>query len=334
MLESLESFLENSLLKKSNTKVRDCFELYNTYRIDYEQKAIESLNTYFQKVKLFEIRKQNNLYPLYIDNLCIKDKIYSEIKGLTPVSIVITAHNEQTLLPFSLSSIINQTYKNIEIIFVDDASTDDTIKVFENTCRENRFSNYKIICMEKNSGPFVTRNIGIKYCAGSYITFHDADDWAHPQRVEEQVKVLQSSDKVASISQLVRIKPSGELFSKHIYPLNRMAMVSLMFKREVLEELGFFYTDLLGADTEYFERIQYCYGKNNVANIKKVLTLAAHRPNSRTTSEVTGTPKFGTNPLRQKHWRILEERLFEMVNAYKSYNVEFDERKYEYEIIK
>ncbi|WP_304544075.1 glycosyltransferase family 2 protein [Sulfurimonas microaerophilic] len=334
MLNPLESFLANSFLKKSNTKVHDLFNLYNVYRNNNDQKAIENLNVYFNKVKLFEITKQINSIPLYIDNLCIKGMSYNEIKEQKLVSIIMTAHNEQTLLPSALSSIIDQTYKNIEIIFVDDASSDNTTEVFENTCRENNFSNYKIISMKKNSGPFITRNVGIKYSTGEYITFHDADDWAHPQRIEEQVKVLEVSDKVASISQLVRIKPNGELFSKHIYPLNRIAMVSLMITRKVLEELGCFYIDLLGADTEYFERIKYFYGTEKVENIKKVLTFAAHRPNSRTTSELTGTPEFGRNPLRERHWQILEDRLFEMVNGYKKYYIGFNESKYEYDIIK
>lgn len=353
MLNRLASFLEHSFfyellkkkgvvqklffktfLEKSLSQHRYKLNFYNHFlSIDKYEKAFELLNSYFHLENLLRVDLKDAQKPLYIDNFS-DHTVTEQISNMTNVSIIVTTYNEVGLIRHSIKSLLAQTYRSIEVILVDDASSDKTVKVFEQTCQENNFSNYKIIRMKKNSGPFITRNIGIQYTRGKYITFHDADDWAHPQRMEEQVKALETNNKVASISQLVRVKPNGEIFSKHIYPLNRIAMVSLMIKREVLEELGFFYTDLLGADTEYFDRINYFYGSEKVENIKKVLTFAAHRPNSRTTSETTGTPEFGSNPLREKHWQMLEERLFEMVNGYKSFYITFDESKYEYEVVK
>lgn len=332
--DRIDSTEIKSKIKTTSENPGNLLNFYNYY-LHYNKKyAFDLLSKFMNSTGILPVSRIDITQPMFIDNIHVQKEENRTFIDSSKISIIMTAYNEAELIAYSTLSLLNQSQKNIEIIFVDDKSDDNTLDIFQETCIANNFSNYKIIYMKKNSGPFVSRNIGIKYCTGEYITFHDADDWAHTQRLEEQVKILENNDKIASISQLVRIKQNGELFSKHIYPLNRIAMVSLMVKRDVLKDLGYFYTDLLGADTEYFERIKYYYGENKIEKIKKVLTFAAHRPNSRTTSEVTGTPEFGTNPLRKRHGQMLEERLFEMVNGYKSYHVDFDAREYEYEIIK
>ena len=296
------------------------FLLYNFFIKINCRIALLFLNFYYRKIHLFTIQCKKEK-KIYIDNL----SSYLSIKKRyeKKISIIITAYNEEKLIYYAVSSILSQTYENIEIIFIDDCSTDETVLQFEKACKDARFKNYKLIKMTKNTGPFVTKNIGIESAIGEYITFHDADDWAHPQRLEEQIKQFYKPEIVASISQLVRIKENGELFARNIYPINRIAMVSLMFKREVFEALGYFYTDVLGADSEYFERIKLYYGEERVDNIKKVLTFAAHRPNSRTTSPLIGVPEFGENPKRLADWRHCKERLKNMEQKENDFFVSF-----------
>ncbi|RDH85874.1 MAG: hypothetical protein DIZ78_09835 [endosymbiont of Escarpia spicata] len=302
---------------------RSCFNLYNYFMHFDEARAFGMLDTYFIAVGLQQLAKVDCRKPLYIDNVCINTRKMS-VKNGQKVSIVMTAYNESELIVPATRSLMEQTYKNIEIIFVDDASSDDTVKLFTELCRQESFTSYKVISIKQRSGPFVTRNIGIKHAAGEYITFHDADDWSHPERLQEQMKKNADKQVVASISQLVRIKPNGQFFAKNIYPIKRVSMVSLMIKRDVFCDLGYFYTDVIGADSEYFERIKIFYGMKRIGVVKKVLTFAAHRKNSQTTSADIGTPEFGINPKRVAHWEIFRERQSEMVEGKRSFFVPFE----------
>lgn len=310
-------FLRN---KTENYKLN----FYNYYVHLKFEKSLRLLNIYFQQVNLLPLSIVDYTLPLFVNNIQFEKKEQQSIIDTKKlITIVITAYNEESLLGYAVQSLLLQTYRNIEIIFIDDASIDSTIEVFESACKKYSFTNYKVIMFKENKGPFITKNIGLQNAKGDYITFHDADDWAHPQRLEEQIKKFEDENIIASISQLIRIKKNGELFSKAIYPINRIAMVSLMFKREVFEKLGYFYTDKLGADTEYFQRIKQYYGDNRVDNIKKVLTFAAYRVNSRTTSPETGALEFGTNPKRTADWKSLEKRLEEMKEKKREYYVPF-----------
>ena len=93
------------------------------------------------------------------------------------VSVIVPAYNGEKHLAATLESIINQDYKNLEIIFVNDASTDNTLNIAENILK-NSGRIYKIINHEKNSGVSVSRNDGLNIAQGEYIWFCDSDDLA------------------------------------------------------------------------------------------------------------------------------------------------------------
>jgi len=86
---------------------------------------------------------------------------------------------------FWLISLIPQTYENIEIIVVDDHSTDGT----EDLVKEIMAQDDRIVYVrnEKNMGTYASRNVGMKMARGSYVTTHDGDDYSLPWRIEEQV---------------------------------------------------------------------------------------------------------------------------------------------------
>ena len=91
------------------------------------------------------------------------------------VSIIVPAYNGEKHLAATLETIINQDYENLEIIFVNDASTDNTLKIAEDILK-NSGRVYKIINHEKNSGVSVSRNDGLDAARGEYIWFCDSDD--------------------------------------------------------------------------------------------------------------------------------------------------------------
>lgn len=106
------------------------------------------------------------------------------------VTIVIPTYNRSALLPITVRSALEQTYKNIEVIVVDDGSTDDTATVMKELMSQDPRLRY--IHYLPNAGACVARNKGIDAASGSYICFLDSDDTYLPQKIERQIGVALS----------------------------------------------------------------------------------------------------------------------------------------------
>lgn len=110
------------------------------------------------------------------------------------VSICITTYNRKELLPLTLKSVLNQTYKNIEVIIVDDHSTDGTKELVDSELLKLD-DRVRYIRHEKNKGLAAGRNTAIFAATGKYFTFCDDDDEWVPEFVEEFVKVAEEYDE-------------------------------------------------------------------------------------------------------------------------------------------
>lgn len=102
------------------------------------------------------------------------------------VSAIITTHNRSELLKRAIESVLNQTYKNMECIVVDDNSTDNTREV----CSQYPIQ-YIYIPKEESHGGNYARNLGIKASTGKYCAFLDDDDYWLPEKTEKQVKLIE-----------------------------------------------------------------------------------------------------------------------------------------------
>lgn len=102
------------------------------------------------------------------------------------ISIIIPTFNRASTLKASLMSVLSQTYSDIEVIVVDDASTDHTTAILSDIDDVR----LKIIRLPQNSGAPNARNIGIKNASGEYLAFHDSDDVWLPHKLEEQIEFL------------------------------------------------------------------------------------------------------------------------------------------------
>ena len=123
------------------------------------------------------------------------------------VSIIIPVYNTEKYLEQCLESIINQTYKNIEIICVDDGSTDDSSAILHNF--QQKDSRIKVYT-QKNNGTGVCRNKGIMYSTGEYIMFVDSDDWLNLSAIEKVVDIFVSTGvKVIQFNFLRYIEAPG-----------------------------------------------------------------------------------------------------------------------------
>lgn len=98
------------------------------------------------------------------------------------ISVIIPTYNRGYIIEKSIKSILNQTYKDFELIIVDDGSSDNTEEVV-NSIKDDRI---RYIRYENNQGACHARNVGIKEAKGDYITFHDSDDYCYEDRIKLQ----------------------------------------------------------------------------------------------------------------------------------------------------
>ena len=107
------------------------------------------------------------------------------------VSIIVPVYNKQEQLRLCLKSIIGQTYKNIEIICIDDGSTDNSLKVLHDLQKQDD----RIIVLKKsNGGPSSARNVGLNHSSGKYIQFVDCDDTISNNMTETLVSSIKNTN--------------------------------------------------------------------------------------------------------------------------------------------
>ncbi len=106
------------------------------------------------------------------------------------VSVVIPTYNRENRIKESVESVLNQTYANLEVIVVDDCSTDSTRSVIE-SIRDERV---KYILLSENGGPSKARNEGVKAASYEWIAFHDSDDCWLPNKLWKQMKYLEENE--------------------------------------------------------------------------------------------------------------------------------------------
>ena len=108
------------------------------------------------------------------------------------VTILIPTYNASSTIEKALESVFEQDYTSLEIIIIDDASTDDTLSVIEKFKKANTRIPIQIITKVENKGPAHSRNIGIKTAKGKYIALLDSDDYLHPDKIKTQITFLES----------------------------------------------------------------------------------------------------------------------------------------------
>lgn len=106
------------------------------------------------------------------------------------VSVIMPVYNGSKTLQIALNSLLNQTYDNWICVIVNDGSTDNTQLILDNLT-DNRF---KIIHLSENRGRGYARQVALENSVGDYLTYLDADDFYHPDKLSRQVEVLASND--------------------------------------------------------------------------------------------------------------------------------------------
>jgi glycosyltransferase involved in cell wall biosynthesis len=181
------------------------------------------------------------------------------------ISVVIPCFNSESYIQESINSVLSQTYRKIELIVIDDGSTDDTLKVIK------EYEKSIVILRQENQGAASARNLGIHHSKGDYIALLDSDDVWMPDKLEKQMKIM-------SANELDLVYCGGESLNQNgpqrrytpIYwgncyqyfvknPTKAVVVIGCsgaLFRKSILDRSGYFDQGFVGAaeDWDFFRR--------------------------------------------------------------------------------
>lgn len=232
------------------------------------------------------------------------------------VSVVLPAYNAASFIAEALDSVIAQTYGNLEIIVVDDGSTDDTRRVV------SQYDEVKYV-RQQRGGAGAARNRGIRHSHGKYVAFIDADDLWLPEKIERQVDLLRrsglkwcycdayfswyESEQVIGTLSNTQSVHQGDILVPYVLGRFSIPLPSTLVQRDVFEVVGYFDESLSTVEhTDLWARISVEYP---IGYVDRPLVQIRKRFDSlkRTTDpEVTGENRRN---MLDKIIRIAPERL-------------------------
>ncbi|APY11008.1 glycosyl transferase [Seonamhaeicola sp. S2-3] len=136
------------------------------------------------------------------------------------VSIITPTYNSESFIKQTITSILNQTYTNWELILVDDASTDKTVEIINQFLKTN--PQISLLQNSKNRGAAISRNKGIEAAKGDFIAFLDADDLWKPDKLKKQIKFMQDNEADVCFSSYTLINEAGVSLNKTVKALPKL----------------------------------------------------------------------------------------------------------------
>lgn len=199
------------------------------------------------------------------------------------VSVIIPAYNASKTIIGCLDSVYEQTYRNLEVIVVDDGSKDDTLSILRQYAQEHNDLTFQIYSIP-NSGPASARNYGIEHSKGEYIAFLDSDDQWNKTKIEKQIACFQKYPKVDllgcgySIGRKEGLNATGmKLISKRKLLLSNCFLTPcVLLKRSLFEKFSFATGRRFSED--YYLWLQIVCHNYQCAMLNEVLTYLCDKP--------------------------------------------------------
>jgi hypothetical protein len=206
------------------------------------------------------------------------------------ISVIVAVKNGEATIGMALKSLQAQSLSPREILVVDDASSDETARIVSQLAAAD--PRVRLVRNTRAAGAYGARNTGLQLATGDVMAFHDADDWAHPRRLEKQVQGMEGGP--ASVGAYFRLTPGGRIMNPRIFPLLRPNPILLMMRREAAARVGLFEEVRLGGDSEYQARLDARLGRWNAPRLKPCLVVAQWSHQSLMSAPGTGLTATGT----------------------------------------
>lgn len=250
--------------------------------------ALEPINTIFQKASLTQFDPEQIKFKIGFHNLGFMTSC-PEVVAPQKISVIMPAYNAKDSIELALRGILNQSWTNIEVIVVDDASTDNTAEIVSKIAKID--SRVRLLKHHFNQGAYAARNTAWRVASGEFITNHDSDDWSHPQKLEMLANPLLNDASIQlSMCSWARVN-SDFLFirSRPDLKIIHPSVSTSLIRLDVLRELDGWDEVKVAADSELLERIHAIYGQSAIAVVLPQIPLVFSRvlENSLTTSPAT-----------------------------------------------
>ena len=186
------------------------------------------------------------------------------------VSIIMTVYNKSNYVEHSINSVLRQSYKNIELIIVEDCSTDNSLNIIN---KFQKIHNIKILTNKINLGCYASRNIGISMSSGDIIGFQDADDYTLEHRISRQVDLLLGKNLKMVGCNMIRSHIKNINYTrdtdilldteKNILHFDKdccnemFGYPTLLIKKELFDKYGKYIERKKGMDMEFPERVMF-----------------------------------------------------------------------------
>lgn len=218
-------------------------------------------------------------------------------RGRPLVSVVVAAYNAEHTIAAALESILAQSYSELEVIVVDDCSTDATAAIVSRISESD--SRVFLLRSTQQLGAARARNLGLHRAAGEYLTFHDADDQSDRTKIEQQLYALLSNpEKVICVCNYRRESAEGSVVEINGERFGKSAISMLIRRDPVFTRVGYMLPFTIAEDTEYYHRIRATFGAESEAHLFRTLYHAQYSPSSllfssgRTTESKQGVVSF------------------------------------------
>lgn len=232
------------------------------------QRRLHVLNVMFIEAGLGPLALADPTRPLGLDNLTAIAAPRTDDPAGPSVTVIMPAHDSAGTIAYALRSVLAQTWTDIEVVIVDDGSTDDTVAVATRVAAGDARVRVE---SQPRRGAYAARNHGLRVATGELVTFNDADDWSHPEKIARQVEDLRGvPGAVANRSYQVRVDPHlvmqnpADRFRHRRIALNYS---SLMFRRSIVDEVGPWDEVRVGADSEFIARLEAYSGDDAVRSV-------------------------------------------------------------------
>ena len=269
--------------------------------------ALEYFNKALSLAGLMPIGPRELDQPFSLDNIWVDVPRHRRIECAPTISVIVPVYNSESTLETALDSILNQTLAKLDVVVVDDGSSDASREVAKAV--QERDARVRLMRTRANGGAYVARNTGLRAAHGEHVTVHDADDWSHPEKLELQLEVLQSGHPY-SISSLVRLSTDMRL-RYTIEPRTDPIQVnysSVLLPRAVAQDLqGWDERVRTSADSEFLWRLARLHGRPSSvgrfpnARADAPLSFARVTDSSLTQSSATHVATARNGPRREYH---------------------------------